>query len=253
MVKLKKYQRVEIYLNKLLRRDDFGFKELEGLKYKDVNGAKELEGIGDRTISNILYDFKMRRGIIPPEEKTTKGKKVENYLISKIESGELLIKDLLNMKYSDLKSIKELADVGKTTATCTLSLIKQQYDTKSFENSVLDFLALEKSSPVKKQSPPAKPKRASAQPNMSQVMAQVSQNSVVHFEPDEIGCIREMIAQYSQGTSFELLELKKALQFAGINYHQLIKRYKEKNTGQLKNRNFMPDKTRDLLINRSMM
>lgn len=227
MAKIKKYQKVEAFLNKLLGRDDFGIKELEALKYKDINQAEELEGIGDRTISNILNDFKVKKGIAPPEEKTTKSKKVETYLIKKIESGELTISELMGMRYADLKGVEELEGVGKTTITCALSTVKKQYDSTSFESGVLDFLAKEKTTTIPKPSP-ARSNQVAFQSGFSGSLTRNIQVHQAPFKAEEIGCIKEMIAQFNKEPGYELMELKNALQYAGINYQQLLQRYKEK-------------------------
>ncbi len=62
MKKLKKYQRVEIFLNELTQREDFSLNDLETLKFKQIAGEEKLEGIGDRTISNCIAAFQKKHG-----------------------------------------------------------------------------------------------------------------------------------------------------------------------------------------------
>lgn len=229
MKKLKKYQRVENYLHKLMLRHDFDLEDLEALHYRDICEVEELEGIGDRTISNILTDFKEKNGLEPQKVQMTKKQRVEEYLSDKLESGEMTVHDLLRLSYNDLKKIKELADVGKTTLTCTLSSFKHSYTNESFENGVLDFLS--------KDSGTVQPSRSVNRPAL--VAAKKSQVAVnnsrsVGLASDEIICVKKMIKEYRLGhelnrekSNQELEELIHALQHVGINYKKIIRMYWE--------------------------
>ncbi len=235
MKKLKKYQRVELFLKDLMKNGELDMQGLVQLKHKDISSAEELIGIGNRTIINVINAFKLDLGIIPAGKDKTKKKVVEEYLKNKIESGEISTETLLEMTYKDLKSIDVLKNVGKTTITCTLSKFKKKFDTQSFEDGVLDFLAQETTDePVQETVVPQAKKRNSVK------------NSVVHhkfeediqysFEKEDILLLRKMIRSFKQkGTvqdekrNYELRELKHALLHFGINPNKILKLYlKEK-------------------------
>ncbi|MCG8336678.1 MAG: hypothetical protein MJE63_19395 [Proteobacteria bacterium] len=225
MAKLKKYQQVELYLSKLLQRGDFGLKELEALNYRDICDAEELEGIGDRTVSNVLTAYKIKKGIQLPEKRTTKKQMVEDYLTRLLDSGRISQRELHQLSYNDLKDVQELAEVGKTTITCTLAEFKQNNDKDSFEMGVLDFLAQEKS---------GEKEENEAVEMTTSMVAQNSIHNDVTLDNDNIRLIKKMINEFKQLKSndeerklFELRELKHALHFVGINPSKIVRLYWE--------------------------
>jgi hypothetical protein len=177
---LKKCEQVEIFLRNLLQQDGFGLKELEALNYKKIVNARELEGIGERTISNVLLAFKEKQGIEIPEKRATKKRQVEDYLTDLLESGKISRRNLLRLRYNDLRDTEELANVGKTTIACTLVQFKRKNETKSFELGVLDFLAQEKSS--SSQEPAEVEKVAEVVPVM-ETQPVVETGSVIETQP----------------------------------------------------------------------
>jgi len=240
MEKLKKYQKVENYLNKLLLREDFSMETLSDLKYKDMLEVDELAGIGDRTISNVLTDFKLKKGLQLKTNKFTKKQKVEQYLSDKMKTGELTVKELLKMRYQDLKDIPELTDVGKTTLTCTLSAFKKSHDPKTFEKGVLDFLEKEQV--------------------QEQPVFQTTANKL--FVDDDIHCIKKMIREYKDNNCteidkqvFELSELKHALNHVGINPQKIVRLYWEYMSNDYINQQIFPTElsaTSDMQLNQAV-
>ena len=229
MEKIKKYQRVENYLNKLMLREDFELSDLGALKYKDISGAEGLEDIGDRTISNVLNDFKRKKGLEPKTDKITKKKKVEQYLSERMDSGDLTVNDLLKMRYQDLREIPELEDVGKTTLTCTLSNFKENYNTGSFEKVFLDVINQEKTTAE------TVAFESAGEIEINEVVEETQTVSSVNgFMNEEIMFIKKMIEEYKNGKGmnsekhvFELRELKHALHHVGINPQKIVRLYWE--------------------------
>ncbi len=226
MKKLKKCQRVESYLNKLLLRDGFGLEELDRLKHTSIVGAGALEGIGDRTISNVLNEFKIKKGLESRKKKKIKKEIVEDYLDGKLEKGEISLSQLLILKYNDIKDAKELEDVGKTTVTCALGEYKKKHDKKTFERGVLDFLSLEKEV--------SKRKHLKVQNDAMDTVLPTPEWKGKQFINEDIELIRKMITEYKSKRSFgdekqvyELRELKHALNYVGINPTKLVRLYWE--------------------------
>ncbi|MBU2514732.1 hypothetical protein KJ966_25695 [bacterium] len=226
MKKLKKCQRVESYLNKLMLKDGFGMEELERLKHTSIVSAGELEGIGDRTISNVLNEFKIKKGLESRKKKKIKREIVEDYINSKLQSGELSVNQLMTVKYNDIKDAKELRDVGKTTITCALGECKKKHDKKSFEKGVLDFLTQERKT-LKRKYPNEQIKVEETEPSFSE-------RNGIQFVNEDIELIRKMITEFKSERSFgedkqayELRELKHALNYVGINPTKLVRLYWE--------------------------
>ena len=103
MKKLKKCQRVENYLTKLFMGSGFNLEELERLKHTALLGIEELEGIGDRTISNVLNRFKIKKGLEPRQNEKSKKEVVEEYLANRMTNGNMSLPMLLELKYKDPK------------------------------------------------------------------------------------------------------------------------------------------------------
>lgn len=230
MAKLKKYQQVELYLSKLLQRDDFGLKELEALNYRDICDAEELNGIGDRTVSNVLTAFKIKKGIKLPEKKITKKQMVEDYLTRLLDNGRISQRELHQLSYNDLKDVQELTEVGKTTLTCTLAEFKQANDKDSFEMGVLDFLAQEKST----QEEGRETEESEAMEMATPMLSRNAVHNDVTLDNDNIRLIKKMINEFKQLKNndeerklYELRELKHALHFVGINPSKIVRLYWE--------------------------
>jgi hypothetical protein len=229
MAKIKKYQQVEMYLNKLLQRVDFTIQDLETLNYRDITDAMELEGIGDRTISNVLTAYKIKKGIKLPDKKITKRQIVEDYLTQLLDNGTLSQSELQQLCYADLKDIEDLADVGKTTITCTLAEFKKNNDKDSFEMGVLDFLAQEKSDTEVEE------ETYIPDEQIAPMVASTSLNSnELPLDDENVQLIKKMINEFKQlkhndeeKKVYELRELKHALHFVGINPSKIVRLYWE--------------------------
>ncbi len=227
MERLKKSERVQNYLEQLLEQDNFGLEELEALKYKDILNAKELKGIGDRTISNTLNQFKEAKGIKPNKRKVTKKKIVEDYLDELWETGKVLQGDLQGLRYDGLKDKPELSGVGKTTLTCALAEFKKKHNKKTFEKGILDFLAREKET-IDDQ-PDADDSSASNSPAL-----ELMQSHEFLMNIENIRWIKKMIREFEKKQTldeekqvYELRELKHALNFVGINPQKIVRKYWE--------------------------
>jgi hypothetical protein len=227
MEKLKKSERVENYLEKLLEQEDFGLTQLESTKYKDFIDVNELKGIGDRTISNALNHFKAAKGIRPDKRKVTKKQLVEDYLTELRKSGQISHSELQSLRYENIKDEKELSGVGKTTLTCALAEFKKKHNKNNFEKGILDFLANEK---VTTDDHPGIA-------NSITISAPTAELICTHdflLNIENIKWIKKMIQDFEKRATvdeekqvFELRELKHALHFVGINPKKIIRKYWE--------------------------
>ena len=143
MKKLKKYQRVELFLENLLEQDDFTLDDLAHLRAKHIAPDETLVNIGERTISNCIDAFRKKHGIVLNSKRMPKKEILEALLDKKIKSGNLAVEELLDLQYEDLKSIEELEDVGKTMLMLSLNMMKAKYKNIKFEKDMLQFLRKE--------------------------------------------------------------------------------------------------------------
>lgn len=239
MTKLKKCQRVEMYLNRLMQQESFHLSDLETLKHKDICDVRELEGIGERTISNVLNDFKEQKGIQRPKDQVTKKQKVEIYLTDLLESGEKTLNELLQLGYNDIKDVEELEAVGKTTITCALAEFKQNNDSQTFEKGVLDFLAAEKSDTNESF------QHYNGVAAMS-ANARKSSDHSLNLDGSNVKLIKRMISEFShlkeadeERKRYELRELKHALHFVGIDPSKIVRLYWEDVSKDFMNRKIL--------------
>ncbi len=223
MKKLKKYQRVERFLTKLYQSEDFSISDFETLKYKHLAEETELEGIGDRTISNCISDFQKKHGINSKKNIRTKKMIIEDYLNRRIEE-DLSIESLLELNYKDLINVNELKEVGKTTLISTLSQYKKNKK-QSFEEGIIGFLEKEK---TEIESTNEEPQKADDPQTHSMPRAR----SI--FDNNDVILLKEMIRKFEQNRSifqdnseFELFELKNALSHVGINPGKIVRLYEK--------------------------
>jgi len=107
---MKKYERVNQYLEGLLKQDA---ESVRGLSWTDLVGKPELAGIGDRTLRNILKEFQIKHDLLP--EKTfsePKSEIVRKYLLSLYE--RLSAYEFNAITASSLLKAPELAGIGRT-------------------------------------------------------------------------------------------------------------------------------------------
>lgn len=239
MKKLKKSQRVENYLNKLMYKENFGLEELGQLHYSNILGVEELAGIGDRTISNVLDAYKEKRGLPKRKDQKRKSEIVHDYLSEKLASGEMSIDQLLRLRYRDIRDETERAGVGKTTATCALSEFKKQHDENYFETGLMKFLERDKKITQKMKEQKRRRREEAQLAKKEKSMAHLVRSLPPAQDPDkllfmqeEIKLMRRLIGEFVDEETFtekkqayELRELKRALKFAGINPKKLIHLY----------------------------
>jgi len=219
MAKIKKYQKVKSYLRQLKEQEQMSPHDMMKLHFKDLLDLPDLEGIGDRTISNVLKSFKKELGVLPREEPISKRQKVRNYLDEQLQSGNMDSEELMELRYQDLMKRDALKGIGKTTISCALSAYKKSFEKKMFESNILSFLGQETDSevePAAQRSEPTK-KRGVAETNLSS---------------NDILLLRKMVNQYqknqmyhSEKRNLELRELKLALNFSGIDCQRILELY----------------------------
>ncbi len=151
MKKTTKKDRVEQYLEELMKSDGFTVESLMNLTVYDLFGNAELEGIGKTTLSGALNSFKKKHGLKKAGKggiimhKNTKKERVERYLANLMKSDDFSVHDLMNLTVYDLFGNAELEGIGKTTLSSGISAFKKkylkiQYDDKAAEanNTIVD-------------------------------------------------------------------------------------------------------------------
>lgn len=229
MAKMKKFQRVEIYLQKLKEQGKASDSELMKLHYRDLMGLPEMEGIGDRTISNALKAFKKKLGVLPQQDTISKRQRVRNYLDDQMQSGRMTSDELMELRFQDLMDKPALKGIGKTTISCTLSIYKKNYEKNVFESNILNFLDKEKND-----------EESTSEETVTAEQSQGAPITKAKAEPDdhillstgEISVLRQMVDQYKQNQYYlseqkdlELKELKLALHFSGIDCKRILELY----------------------------
>ncbi|MCP4753700.1 MAG: hypothetical protein GY866_22680 [Proteobacteria bacterium] len=225
MKKMKKHERVEKYLKDLVDIHGYSIQKLRSLKYKDLVGAPELEGIGERTISNSVKSFKQTLGSKSVKEKATKKSKVDAYLDRMLETGSMALEELATLKLQDLMNVEELKDIGKTTIACSLNSFKKKHESKNFEDSILNFIEIGNTVPNLDQKPLQTAKNQ--KPNLANPPVI---NGLNNFD---MKLLREMINDFKrteqrvlENKTHELRELKLALHFMGIDAKTIIEHYR---------------------------
>lgn len=220
MAKMKKFERVEQYLQTLCDQGTVGRNDLMKLHYRDLLGLPELEGIGDRTISNALKTFKKNLGVLPEQKEISKRQRVRNFLDEQMSSGQMTSEELMDLRYQDLIGRDPLKGIGKTTISCTLAAYKKNYEKDVFEDNILSFLDKEKASDHKKNN----------KVSGSRVF-EPSEESI-RFSSSELSVLRQMVSQFrenmiylSEKKELELQELKMALRFSGIDSRRILELY----------------------------
>ncbi len=133
MKKITKKDRVENYLEDLMKTEGFTSENLMNMTVYDLFGNAELEGIGKTTLSGALNSFKQKYGLKKPGKggmvpvKNTKKERVERYLTKLMKSPEFGVEDLMNLTVYDLFGNSELEGIGKTTLSSGISAFKKKY------------------------------------------------------------------------------------------------------------------------------
>ena len=254
MKKMTKKDRVEKYLEDLLNSSDFTTEKLMSMTVYDLFGSSELEGIGKTTLSGALNAFKKKHGIKKAGKggvimhKNTKKERVERYLANLMKSDDFTVDDLMNLTVYDLFGNAELEGIGKTTLSSGISAFKKKYlkiqyderaaeidnydhnesspededddqeieDLESFENVVISTLEKEGGNDD------------SSEPDEQEPMADT-------LNKREISILKSMIKSFKDGkaspetttASMELVELKRALKYFGIEYKTILNQYRK--------------------------
>ncbi len=221
MAKIKKFERVEIYLNELKDQGKISRKDLMKLHFKDLLDLPELEGIGDRTISNALKAFKKELGVLPNQNVVSKRQQVRNYMDELMSSGRLSSDELMELRYQDLMGRSALKGIGKTTISCTLSIFKKNYEKNVFENNIMSFLDQNKTSDEKR-----------TETTIIETAKVHPVDEDIRFSIKEMSVLRRMMNQYeenlfylSEKKDLELQELKLALHYSGIDSKRILEMY----------------------------
>lgn len=142
MKKMTKKEKVEAYLETLMKTEGFVIENLMNMTVYDLFGNAELEGIGKTTLSGALNSFKKKfglkksgkGGLVPV--KNTKKERVERYLTNLMKSPDFNVDDLLNLTVYDLFGNAELEGIGKTTLSSGISSFKKKYLKIQYTNNI---------------------------------------------------------------------------------------------------------------------
>lgn len=144
MKKITKKDRVENYLEDLMKTEGFTSENLMNMTVYDLFGNAELEGIGKTTLSGALNSFKQKYGLKKPGKggmvpaKNTKKERVERYLTKLMKSPEFGVDDLMNLTVYDLFGNSELEGIGKTTLSSGISAFKKKYLKIQYSDEALE-------------------------------------------------------------------------------------------------------------------
>jgi len=144
MKKITKKDRVENYLEDLMKTEGFTTENLMNMTVYDLFGNAELEGTGKTTLSGALNSFKQKYGLKKPGKgglvpvKNTKKERVERYLTKLMKSPEFGVDDLMNLTVYDLFGNSELEGIGKTTLSSGISAFKKKFLKIQYSNDSID-------------------------------------------------------------------------------------------------------------------
>ncbi len=248
-----KKDRVEKYLEDVMKSDDFTVENLMNMTVYDLFGNAELEGIGKTTLSGALNAFKKKHGLKKAGKggvvmhKNTKKERVERYLADLMKSDDFTVDDLMNLTVYDLFGNAELEGIGKTTLSSGISAFKKkylriQYDEKAAE---MGSFSNEESLPEEEEDESFDDLEAFENVVISTLEKEgenengsesIEQEPVTDsLNKNEINILKSMIKQYKEGkmdtesttASMELVELKRALKHFGIEYQTILSQYRK--------------------------
>ncbi len=221
MAKIKKYQRVENYMHKLKEQGDMALPALMKLHFRDLVDIPEFEGIGERTISNVLKSFKKELGVLPKGKIISKRQLVKEYLDQQLQSGEMSSEQMLELRYQDLMEKEALKGIGKTTISCALSTFKKTYEKQVFESNILNFISKDSTVDEAQEKAVAVASGVSERSNEERILSHA-----------ELLVMRQMMEQFrgsgpnlSERRQLELSELKTALNYLGIDSGRIVEMY----------------------------
>ncbi|MCG8337338.1 MAG: hypothetical protein MJE63_22785 [Proteobacteria bacterium] len=255
MKKMTKKDRVENYLDGLMKSEEFSVENLMNMTVYDLFGNTELDGIGKTTLSGALNSFKKRYGLKKAGKggvimhKNTKKERVERYLANLMKTDDFTVDDLMNLTVYDLFGNAELEGIGKTTLSSGISAFKKKYlkiqydekaaeagnfygasesseisddeeqpidDLETFENVVIS--TLEREGEMENGSGSSENKGLTDNLNANEI--DTLKSMIKHFKDGQID-------DETNSASMELSELKRALKHFGIEYKTIISQYRK--------------------------
>jgi len=223
MAKIKKFKRVEDYLDRVWTNGEVDRDQLAAMHYNDLVDLPEFKGIGARTISNALKAFKQKHQAAVKVEPVSKKKRVRAYLETLLASGELNGESILDINYLYLIHRQEMTGIGKTTISSVLSEYKQRFEKSLLEDNILNFIQKESQVPTS----------AAAAGKVSTKNERIEeQTGGFRFDDRDMAVLKKMIQQYNHHPesfnhipAYELKELKSALSFFGIDFQLILNHY----------------------------
>ncbi len=254
MKKMTKKDRVENYLDGLMKSEEFSVENLMNMTVYDLFGNTELDGIGKTTLSGALNSFKKRYGLKKAGKggvimhKNTKKERVERYLANLMKTDDFTVDDLMNLTVYDLFGNAELEGIGKTTLSSGISAFKKKYLKIQYDEKAADagnfYGASESSETDDEEEQPIDDLETFENVVISTLEREVEmENESDSSEKDvnnslddnEIDTLKNMIKHFKEGqledttnsASMELTELRKALRHFGIEYKTIISQYRK--------------------------
>jgi len=139
---MKKYERINHFLEKIRAQNE---KALVGMEWRDLFTVPELDGIGKRTLFNILKEFKLRYGLVPEKKPSIlKIETVQNHISNLYDT--LPEEEFYAINSSYLLKAPELVGIGRTTILTSFArfILKHPPNTiKHFPDSIHDKMARE--------------------------------------------------------------------------------------------------------------
>ena len=202
-VKNTKKERVERYLSNLMKQPVFTVEDLMNLTVYDLFGNAELEGIGKTTLSSGISAFK---------------------------------KKYLKIQYDEEASIAENSQNEADTEDVVLEVEEEEdlaFMEEVFEDVIINTIEKEgKKELNKKQKQKPKEDAKPQKPVVNKTSKAVV--SKEGLDSNDLQTIKQMIQQYQSGQNgvvqpdnLELIELKHALKFFGIDYKMILEHYRK--------------------------
>ena len=202
-VKNTKKERVERYLTNLMKQPVFTVEDLMNLTVYDLFGNSELEGIGKTTLSSGISAFKKKYLKIQYDEEASRAEIGQN-------EGEP-VEDVQDEE-------EDLAVFEEAFEDVIINTIEKEGKKERNKNN----------KKKQKNDEEIEPQRPTAN-KTSKVAAETG-----NLDSSDIQTIKQMIQQYQTGQSplvqpesLELIELKHALKFFGIDYKMILDHYRK--------------------------
>jgi len=120
---MKKYERINQYLEKILAKNEDLLKKMTWYNLREL---QDFFDIGERTLRNILKEFKLKNGMFSENQPNTpKRENVWNYLEKQYK--KLPEQTFQNIVAVRLMDVSELSGICKTTISITFTKFKQEH------------------------------------------------------------------------------------------------------------------------------